>query len=307
MKMISPPILKAGDTVGIVAPARKVVIAEIQPAIKMFEDWGLKVKLGTFLFGDHHQFSGTDRERALDFQEMIDSNDIKAIVCARGGYGTIKLLDHVNLRVLQREPKLVVGFSDITVLHSILNSWFKVETIHGMMPINFPPDGTANSSTESLRQVLFGHSPEYNFSPHAFNRIGVAAGELCGGNLSILLSVAGTDADINTDDKILFIEDLDEYLYHIDRMMMNLKRSGKLSNLAGIVVGGMTKMNDNSIPYGESAIEIILNAVAEYKYPVCFGFPAGHQEENLTLIMGREVTLRVNDQHCCLNFSPAAR
>lgn len=305
MELISPPILKAGDAVGIVAPARKITWEEVQPALTLLQSWRLRVVMGDHLFGDYHQFSGTDKQRGRDFQQMIENPEIKAILCARGGYGTIKLLDYINLRDLQREPKWLVGYSDITVLHSILNSWFKMETIHGTMPINFPSSGVSSISTESLRRVLFGESPIYNFQAHQLNRTGIAKGELCGGNLSVLYSISATDADIITNDKILFIEDLDEYLYHIDRMMMNLRRSGKLSGLAGLVVGGMTSMNDNTIPFGRNAYEIIRLAVADYNYPVCFGFPAGHQDENLALIMGRSATLNVQDNECSLAFEPA--
>jgi muramoyltetrapeptide carboxypeptidase len=305
MELISPPILKSGDAVGIIAPARKVVRAEIEPAKKMLEGWGLKVVLGQNLFGSYNQFSGTDTERASDFEAMIINPDVKAIICARGGYGTVRILDYINLRMLQREPKWIVGYSDITVLHGILNSWFMLETIHGIMPINFPANSIANSSTESLRKVLFGENPIYDAPSHPFNRLGSASGALCGGNLSIIASSAGTDADFFTNDKILFIEDLDEYLYHVDRMMMNLKRTGKLKNLAGLVVGGMSDMNDNTIPYGKTALEIIREAVDEFDYPVCYGFPAGHQPENMALIMGREANFRVDENGATLEFLPA--
>lgn len=303
MELISPPILKSGDAVGIVAPARKVNRDEMEAAIRMIESWGLRVFLAKNLFGSYNQFSGTDIERAADLEEMIENSDVKAIMCARGGYGTVRILDHINLRILQRNPKWIIGYSDITVLHGILNSWFMMETIHGIMPINFPANGVANLSTESLRKILFGEVPEYNVPPHSFNRIGSVQGQLCGGNLSIIASVGGTDSDFFTNDKILFIEDLDEYLYHVDRMMMNLKRSGKLKNCAGLIVGGMTDMNDNKIPFGKTALEIIHEAVAEYEYPVCFGFPAGHLDENLSLIMGRTVTLNVEEGGTTLTFS----
>lgn len=304
MELISPPIVKSGDAIGIVAPARKVERVEIDPAIKIFESWGLKVVLGQNLFGSYNQFSGTDLERAADFVDMVSNPVVKAIVCARGGYGTVRILDHINLRMLQREPKWIVGYSDITVLHGILNSWFMMETIHGIMPINFPANSIANSSTESLRKVLFGENPLYNASAHPFNRFGSGTGPLCGGNLSIIASLAGTDADFFTNDKILFIEDLDEYLYHVDRMIMNLKRTGKLKNLAGLVVGGMSDMNDNTIPFGKTALEIIREAVDEYDYPVCYGFPAGHQPENMALIMGRAANLNVNENGATLEFYP---
>jgi muramoyltetrapeptide carboxypeptidase len=306
MELISPPILKIGDTVGIVAPARKVDRADIDVAVKLLQSWGLNVILGKNLFGEHHQFSGTDSERAADFQSMIENPDVRAIICARGGYGSIRLLEEINLRQLQREPKWVVGYSDITVFHGILNSWYMMETIHATMPINFPKDGTSNISTESLRRALFGEKSMYSIPSHPLNREGVAKGLLCGGNLSILSSLSGTDADIITNDKILFIEDLDEYLYHIDRMMMTLKRSGKLKTLAGIVVGGMTDMRDNTIPFGMDALQIISKAVEEFGYPVCFNFPAGHQSDNVVLIMGRSATLTVKDNGSCLDFSASS-
>ena len=305
MNFISPPILQKGDVVGIVAPARKVSREEIATAITMLESWGLKVVLGKNIFGEYNQFSGTDSERAADFQSMIENHQIKAIICARGGYGSVRILSQIDLRYLQREPKWVVGYSDVTVFHGMLNSWYMMESIHGIMPINFPADGKPNISTESLRNVLFGETPTYNAQAHPFNRYGSASGYLIGGNLSILYSICGSDADVITEGKILFIEDLDEYLYHIDRMMMNLKRNGKLRGLAGLIVGGMTDMNDNTIPYGKSALEIIRELVEGYKYPVCFDFPAGHQKENVALIMGRSVNLKVDDNGTTLEFLPA--
>ncbi|MDD2278592.1 MAG: LD-carboxypeptidase [Bacteroidales bacterium] len=305
MNFISPPILQKGDVVGIVAPARKVSREEIATAITMLESWGLKVVLGKNIFGEYNQFSGTDSERAADFQSMIENHQIKAIICARGGYGSVRILSQIDLRYLQREPKWVVGYSDVTVFHGMLNSWYMMESIHGIMPINFPADGKPNISTESLRNVLFGETPTYNAQAHPFNRYGSASGYLIGGNLSILYSICGSDADVITEGKILFIEDLDEYLYHIDRMMMNLKRNGKLRGLAGLIVGGMTDMNDNTIPYGKSALEIIREMVEGYKYPVCFDFPAGHQKENVALIMGRSVNLKVDDNGTTLEFLPA--
>lgn len=302
MNFISPPILKKGDAVGIVAPARKVSREEISASIAMFESWGLKVVLGKNLFGELNQFSGTDSERAADFQLMIENPQVKAIVCARGGYGSVRILNNLTLRDLQREPKWVIGYSDITVFHAMLNSWYMMESIHGIMPINFPENGESNISTESLRRVLFGETPTYNAQPHPFNRYGSASGKLIGGNLSILYSLSGSDAEIITEGKILFIEDLDEYLYHIDRMMMNLKRSGKLRGITGLIVGGMVDMNDNAIPYGKTALEIIHEAVADYHYPVCFGFPAGHQKENVALILGRMTTLKVDENGTSLKF-----
>lgn len=306
MEFITPPILKEGDLVGIVAPARKVNEREIEPALKLLKSWGLRVELGKHLFGDLNQFSGTDAERASDFQDMIDNPEVKAIICARGGYGSIRILELINLRALQRNPKWVVGFSDITVFHSILNTWYFTESIHATMPLNFPPDGTENESTKSLKRALFGSNLNYTAAPHPFNRMGNTQGLITGGNLSILNSVSGTDADIAPEGKILVIEDLDEYLYHVDRMMMNLKHCGKLSGLTGLIVGGMSEMRDNTIPFGMNAYEIIRDAVAEYDYPVCFGFPVGHQEPNLALIMARRAHLTVNEHGVSLIFLPAS-
>ena len=304
MELITPTSLKEGDFVGIVAPARKVSEEEVLPAIKLLTSWGLQVLLGKNIYGSFNQFSGTDSQRAADFQEMIDNPKVKAIICARGGYGSIRLLNLLDLRALQRNPKWVVGYSDITVFHAMLNTWFFLETIHGTMPLNFPKDGSDNISTQSLRKVLFGESPTYNGPSHEFNRLGNVEGLLTGGNLSILNSVAGTDADITTDGKILFIEDLDEYLYHIDRMMMNLKHSGKFTNLSGLVVGGMSDMNDNTIPFGKTAYEIIRECVSEFDFPVCFGFPVGHQEPNLAMVMARKVKFTVDENGSTLSFYP---
>lgn len=304
MKIITPPALKNGDTIGIVAPARKIAEEELEASVKMFESWGVRVRLGKNLLGEYHQFSGTDAQRAADFQGMINDAEVKAIVCARGGYGSVRLLDRIDFTPLLQNPKWVVGYSDITVFHSVLSAKLGIESIHGIMPVNFPKDGYSNLSTESLRSVLFGQSPNYRADAHPLNRQGVGIGQVIGGNLSMLYSLSGTDADICTKGKVLVLEDLDEYLYHVDRMMMNLKRGGKLKDLAGLMVGGMTEMNDNTVPYGKTAEEIIREAVEEYDYPVCFGFPVGHQEVNVALIMNRKAELSVGAHEITLRFLP---
>ncbi|MHC1703626.1 MAG: LD-carboxypeptidase [Tenuifilaceae bacterium] len=302
MENITPPPLKFGDCIGIVAPARKVIQQEIHPAIKYFTSRGFMVKTSPHLFSEHHQFSGTDEQRASDLMNMIENKSVRAILCARGGYGTIRLLDHVNFRKLQQNPKWIVGYSDITVFHSYLNSWYGVETIHGPMPFTFPPDGGSNESLEYLLKVLMGENPTYHVEPHPFNKQGKAEGTIVGGNLSILYSLSGTDADISPVGKILFIEDLDEYLYHLDRMMMNLKRSGKLKGIKGLIVGGLTEMKDNHIPFGSNPHEIVAETLRDYNIPVCFNFPAGHTDPNLSLIMGRKVKLTVSDEGSTLKF-----
>lgn len=290
--MVTPPYLQAGDTIAITAPARKISYEEIQHAKNTFEAWGLNVKLAPRLFSVKDQFAGSDEERTADMQELLDDNDIKAIICARGGYGTVRLIDKLNFNNFKLNPKWIVGYSDITVLHSHVNKNLEIETIHATMPINITSGNSEiEASTDALRKCLFGEVPRYNLPILPGNRNGECQGVLTGGNLSILYSLSASQSDIDTTGKILFIEDIDEYLYHIDRMMMNLRRSHKLDNLAGLLVGGFTNMRDNDVPYGKTVEEIIMDAVKDYKYPVIFGVPSGHQPLNMPLIMGREVHL----------------
>lgn len=300
--MITPAYLKPGDKVAIVATARKVTAAEMEPAIKAIQSWGLIVMTGEHLYDEDNQFAGSDEMRAADFQQMLDDTDVKAIFCARGGYGTVRIIDVINFTAFPKNPKWIIGYSDITVLHSHINRNLGIETLHATMPLNFPADGISLQAVEELKNTLFGKTPEYNINTGKYSRQGQCRGEVVGGNLSILYSLRGTLSDIETEGKILFIEDLDEYLYHIDRMMMNLKRGGKLDRLAGLVIGGMTGMHDNTIPFAKSPEEIITDAVAGYKFPVLFGFPAGHQDKNLPLIFGREAVLNVVSDSSSLSF-----
>lgn len=294
--MQSPPKLKPGDKIAIIATARKISTEEIKPAVEILQKWGFETAFGRNLFRENNQFAGTDKERTEDLQWALDDESINAILCARGGYGTVKIIDKIDFSKFTEKPKWIIGYSDVTVLHSHIHKNFEIETLHATMPINFPKNKEENESLISLRKALTEEKISYEITPHPLNREGEAEGVLVGGNLSILYSLSGSKSDINTDGKILFIEDLDEYLYHIDRMMMNLKRSGKLANLAGLVVGGMSDMNDNTIPYGKTAVEIIKEAVEEYSYPVCFGFQAGHIADNKALILGRNAKLNVNNE-----------
>lgn len=296
--MITPPYLKKGDKIGIVASARKVSAEELEPALNIFKAWGLEIALSKNLFKQEHQFAGTDDERTADLQQMLDDASIKAVICARGGYGILRVIDKLNFDSFKKNPKWIVGFSDVTVLHSHIHN-LGVETLHAKMLINFTKD---ESSTQALNQALFGKLPMYEIGAHPMNRQGSAEGELTGGNLSLLYALSGSVSDIDTRGKLLFIEDLDEYLYHIDRMMMNLKRSGKLAHLVGLVVGGMTDMKDNQIPFGKNAEEIIMDAVKEFNYPVCFNFPAGHIPTNLPLYFGRKVRLEVGQERSKIFF-----
>ncbi len=289
--MILPPYLKKGDTVAIIATARKISKEEIQPAVTFFESYGLSVLLGKNLFESSNQYAGTDLQRAEDLQWALNDKNIKAIIIARGGYGTVRLMEHVDFTEFKKFPKWVVGYSDVTVLHSAIHN-IGVATLHATMPLNFSKNQEATRSLiKALLGKLTGIETEENYS----NIEGSTSGQLVGGNLSLLYALSGTPYDIDTRDKILFIEDLDEYLYHLDRMMMQLKLSGKLSCLKGLIVGGMTDMKDNAIPFGKLPEEIILDAVKDYNYPVCFDFPAGHIDKNLAMYFGREVELIVND------------
>ncbi len=300
--MITPKSLEKADKIGIVAPARKIYMNEIEASIKVFERWGLQVELGKNLFNQDRQFAGTDQERASDLQYMMDNSEIKAIFCARGGYGSVKTLKLLDFSTFMKNPKWLVGYSDITALHAHLNQNLGVKTIHGTMPFNFPKDTSENEAVKTLKRALFGKKNTYKFTGHEFNRSGKVTGELIGGNLSVLYSIAGTQYDINTNGKILVLEDLDEYLYHIDRMMMNMKYSGKLENLKALIVGGMTDMNDNQVPFGKTAYEIIRDAVEEYNYPVCYNFPMGHIENNFALILGNEAKIEIEEKEIVFEF-----
>ena len=296
---IRPSKLQQGDQIGIISTARKINKKELVFAKNTLENWGLKAVFGDHLFQEHNQFAGTDKQRATDLQQMIDNPQIKAIICARGGYGTVRILDLVDFCRLQENPKWIAGYSDITALHSTLHN-LNISSLHSTMPINF--SNNTNNSLESLKKALFGNPISYNFQTNKLNRIGRAEGKIIGGNLSIIYSLLGSNSDINTDGKILFLEDLDEYLYHVDRMMINLKRNGKLRNLAGLLIGGMNDMNDNSIPFGKNAMEIIAESVSEYNYPIAFNFPAGHIKDNNTIVLGQTSKLVTNLENSSLTF-----
>ncbi len=289
-----PPYLKNGDKIAITCPAKKLP-GPMTDAITLLQSWGLEVVLGETVDASYHQFAGDDELRARDLQRFIDDDSIKAIIAARGGYGTIRMIDKVDFSRFAEKPKWLVGFSDITILHTHLFTNFNAQTIHGQMPVNIP-DASAKS-LDTLRRALFGEGLEYKFNSHELNRSGDASGILAGGNLSLLIAISGSVSDLDYNGKILFIEDVGEYLYSVDRMVRCLKRAGKLKHLAGLVVGGFTEIKDNNIPFGQTVPEIILEAVKEYDYPVCFDFPAGHIPDNCSLILGRKLNLSV-DRHC---------
>ena len=293
--MITPAYLKKGDKVAIVSTARKVSEEEMIPAVELLESWGLKVIYGKNLFQALNQFAGTDEDRTNDFQLALDDSSIKAILFARGGYGTVRIIDKMNWDGFIKNPKWLIGFSDVTVTHCHVHAHMGIETLHAPMAFNLPK--STNAVKKKLNEVLFGGNLKYEFEENIYsdiNRSGEASGELVGGNLSILYSLLGSNSSVDTTGKILFVEDLDEYLYHIDRMMYALKRAGKLYKLAGLVVGGMNDMKDNKVRFNKTAEEIISEAVAEYSYPVLYGFPAGHIRNNSPLIFGRRAQLSVD-------------
>lgn len=297
--MITPTYLQKGDTVALVATARKNITNNLQPTIDLLHSWGLEVVIGSTIGLDNNQLAGTDEQRAADFQKQMDNPNIKAIWCVRGGYGTVKMLDLLDFTKFKKSPKWVVGFSDVTVLHNHLNT-MGYKSIHGIMPVTI--SRATPDAVSSMHKALFGEKLSYSIGPDSKNRMGKATGELVGGNLSILYSLLGSPSAIDCHDKILFIEDLDEYLYHIDRMMMNLKRNGCLENLNGIVIGAMTSMNDNDTPWGKDALEIIDEITKKYSIPVIFNFPAGHIRDNRALIMGNTVTIEVTPNGSTLVF-----
>jgi len=298
-KMITPEFLQKGDTIGILATARKIDLVNLQPAIKLLESWGLHVVIGKTIGKEDHQLAGPDWQRATDFQEMLDNPKIKAIWAAKGGYGTVRIVDRIDFTSFKKKPKWIVGFSDVTVLHSHINN-MGIETLHAMMAVSAKT--ATNQAVETFRKSLFGEKLEYHIPASSFNKKGKATGEIVGGNLSVLYSILGSKSEVDFKGKILFIEDLDEYLYHIDRMMMNLKRNGYFDGLKALVVGGMTEMNDNDIPWGKNSLEIIQDVLKDYKFPIIYNFPAGHIKDNRALILGKVVTIDVNDKEASVKF-----
>jgi muramoyltetrapeptide carboxypeptidase len=302
-----PPYLKKGDTIGITSPAGYITLLEIQPAILKLKEWGFNIKIGSTIGKRDFTFSGTDTERLADFQQMLDDETIACILCARGGYGFVRLVDSLNFKKFTKKPKWIIGFSDITVLHSHLHENTGIASIHSKMCNSFPEDWSKaedvqKDSIESIRKCLVGEKMKYQFTPNANNKTGIAQGELVGGNLKTLESLAGSKSDINTDGKILFVEDTGEYLYSLDRMFWNLKRSGKLSKLAGLIIGGFkVKKDDVGEEFGKTLEDIVLEKVAAFNYPVCFDFPVGHQKNNVALKCGVMHKLSVYLNECMLN------
>lgn len=296
-----PPYLNPGDAIAIVCPAGYMPLEKAKACIDVLQDWGYNVKIGKTLgSGSQNYFSGTDQERLDDFQQMLDDDEVKAILCARGGYGFGRIIDQINFKKFKQSPKWVIGFSDVTVLHSHIYSNYKTATLHAPMASTFNDEGYKTEFVLSLKNALEGKKIKYECAVHEQNKKGQAIGELVGGNLSLLAHLIGTTSDIKTKGKILFLEDVGEYLYNIDRMFYQLKRGGKLDKLTGLIIGGFTEMKDTERPFGKNVYEIIHDIVKEYDYPVCFGFPVSHGKENYALKAGVGYKLKVGKNRVTL-------
>lgn len=301
-----PPYLKNGDVIGITSPAGYITYEEIQPAVQVMQSWGYKIVFGDTIGKRDFTFGGTDEERLNDLQKMLDDPKIKAIMCARGGYGSLRIIDRINWAKFKVHPKWIIGFSDITVLHNHIHNNFQIASIHSKMTNSFPDNWNAAEPIQietinSIKDALSGRKMEYSALPNSNNKYGIADGILIGGNLKTMESLSCSASDIKTDGKILFVEDTGEYLYSIDRMFWNLKRTGKLKNLKALIVGGFkVKPDDPGEEFGKTIEEIVLEKVKAYNYPVCFDFPVGHQRNNFALKCGVKHRLSVKEDEVIL-------
>lgn len=290
---VIPPYLKKGDTIGIVCPAGFMPYEKAAVCIDILQQWGYKVKPGKTLGSQFHYFSGTDEERLNDLQTMMDDASVQAILCGRGGYGVSRIIDQLDFKKFRKHPKWLIGFSDITVLHSHIFSRFNIATLHSPMAAAFNDGAYEKEFVQSMRKALQGKKANYSCAPHGFNQYGKASGILAGGNLSLLAHLVGSKSCFSAKGKILFIEDVGEYIYNVDRMVIQLKRSGMLDGLAGLIIGGFTDMKDTTVPFGTDVYSVLSSHVKEYEYPVCFDFPVSHGDNNYALKVGVEHSLQV--------------
>lgn len=291
--MLIPPFIRAGAKVGITCPAGAVSMENMKYMFNQLHDWGFTYELGSTVGSSYFKFSGTDEERLQDLQRMLDDETIDAIFFGRGGYGVVRIIDRLDFTTFSQKPKWLIGFSDITCLHSHIHTNYQIATLHAHMCGGYNPQERDVLSTSSIYEAITGASQQYTIAPHSMNRVGEAYGPLVGGNLALLSDLIGTNSDIDTKGKILFIEDIGEYRYSLDRMMWQLKKANKLTQLAGLLVGSFSGTLDNDIPFGMSDYELIWEKVREFDYPVCFDFPVGHQPKNVALKCGVNFHLKV--------------
>ena len=297
-----PPYLKKGDTIGIVCPAGYMPKDKAETCVNVLQEWGYQVRIGATLGGPSlNYFSGTDEQRLVDLQQMLDDDSVHAVLCGRGGYGVGRIIEKINFARFRKNPKWIIGFSDITILHAHIYSNYGIASLHAPMAAAFNREEYKNPYVQSLHTVLMGKSSKYTVDPHVYNRQGTAKAPLVGGNLSLMAHITGTSSDIETKGKILFLEDVGEHIYNIDRMMHQLKRTGKLDKLAGLIYGGFTDIRDTDRPFGESVHDVLRHIVEEYKYPVCFDFPVSHGKENYALKIGAPYTLKVTKNSVILS------
>ncbi len=301
VQKIMPPFLREGDEIAIVSPAWAIDEDKINKAVAFLEGWGLKVNTGRNLLKRWGPYAGTDEERISDLQTMIDNPRIKAIFCSRGGYGSLRIIGRTDFSSLRKNPKWLIGFSDITVIHMWLNEIYGLVSIHGEMPLNYSDRGKTDETFSSLHNALFGGSLTIRWkgNSHRFREV---TGEVTGGNLSLIYSLLGTKAEPVTRGRILFIEEVGEYLYHLDRMMMSLKLAGKIRRIACLMVGGLNKMEETKIPWGKAPEEIILDSVSQFGFPVIFGFPAGHIPDNRAFYIGKEAKITSDGESIIITF-----
>ena len=304
-EIIQPPYLKKGDTVAIVAPSGilKNREREVQQAKDLLKDWGLNVVVGDHVFSKANHFAGSDDERCEDLQKVMDDPKISAIWCARGGYGTVRILDKLDYTKFKENPKWVIGYSDITALHNQLHN-IGFQSLHALMCVSLTEDlDEIRSSVDTFKAALFGKPTDYNLDASSYNKLGKSSGQLIGGNLTMLHTMLGSDESLDTSGKILFIEEIGEYKYHIDRMLQSMKRAGYFENLGGLIVGDMTKLRKNTTLWGTSIEQLILDALSDYNFPIAFGMPAGHEKDNRALVLGCEINLEVNKNGSSIQFN----
>lgn len=298
-----PPYLQNGDLIGIVCPSGYMPKKKAKTCIQVLQEWGYTVRVGKSLGNQFHYFSGTDAERLADLQSMLDDTTIKAVLFGRGGYGMSRIIDQLDFTQFKKHPKWLIGFSDITLLHAHVYRKLKIATLHAPMAAAFNYGGYKNEYVQSLRKILSGKLSKYVCEPHTLNRNGKATGELVGGNLSLVAHLVGSVSAVQTKGKILFLEDIGEYIYNIDRMMIQLKRAGLLDHLAGLVIGGFTEMKDTTIPFGTDLFSVIHAHIKTYSYPVCFDFPVSHTAKNFALKVGGTYSLKVSQKYVQLKES----